>query len=286
MNRPTIGASVVLALAATAVPAAAHFQTIYAPSFLIEEPGEVPLKLIFWHPFIEGPNVDMPEPVEFYMVHRLQRTELMDRLERIVFQGPENPAVAYDASLPVERVGDYVVVLVTGLYYDDASGGYIQQFAKAILNFGDAPTDWFRTADIPATPADLDVLGEASFDEAAGLATEIVPLTKPYNVLAGSTFTGMLLREGAPLPFWQVEIVYLSAEPDMETNTIGETSVSPPPGGMLVVTTDEEGIFTVGVPRAGFWGFGALGSGPTTEAPDGQPLSQDAILWIEAHDLM
>jgi len=257
------GLAAALATLATA-PALAHFQTIYTPSFIIDEPAEVPLKLIFWHPFLGGPNVDMPRPERFYAISRFQEIDLVPSLRETVFHGPENPATAFDATLPVRQAGDYVVVLEGGLFFDEAAGGYIQQFAKAILNRGGLPTDW----NIPV-----------------GLPTEIMPLTKPYNVMAGSTFTGMLTRNGEPLPFWEIEIVYLSAEPDMATNTVGEPTVSPPPGGLVVVTTDGQGIFTVGVPRPGFWGFGALGSGPQSETADGQPLSQDAILWIEAHAL-
>jgi len=289
MFRRFVGVAL-LSPALLATPAGAHFQSIYTPNYVIDLPGEIPLKLIFWHPFFVGPNVDMPLPERVYAISRFQEIDLMPSLRETVFHGPQNPAVAYDVTLPVRQVGDYVVVVEGGLFYDETAGGYIQQFTKAVLNRGGFPTDW----NIPV-----------------GLPTEIIPLTKPYNVMAGSTFTGMLTRDGEPLPFWEVEIVYLSAEPDMETNTVGEETISPPPGGYLVVTTDPNGIFTVGIPRAGFWGFGALGSGPETsvqavmptpvdqapaaalpfglEAPaaieTSTPLSQDAILWIEAHDL-
>ena len=39
-----------------------------------------------------------------------------------------------------------------------------------------------------------------------------------------------------------------------------------------------------GVPKAGHWGFAALGSGPETEF-EGKQLSQDAVIWIRAWDM-
>lgn len=47
---------------------------------------------------------------------------------------------------------------------------------------------------------------------------------------------------------------------------------------------DENGVFTFGIPKAGYWGFAALGSGPLREH-EGKELSQDAVLWIRAEDL-
>ncbi|MBK1636979.1 nickel transporter, partial [Rhodovulum adriaticum] len=43
-------------------------------------------------------------------------------------------------------------------------------------------------------------------------------------------------------------------------------------------------VFTFGIPRAGHWGFAALGSGPETEH-QGKELSQDAVIWIKAYEL-
>jgi cobalt/nickel transport protein len=51
-----------------------------------------------------------------------------------------------------------------------------------------------------------------------------------------------------------------------------------------VAVTDADGRFTFGIPRAGFWGFAALGSGPETEH-EGKELSQDAVLWVRAFAL-
>jgi cobalt/nickel transport protein len=258
-------------------PVQAHFQSIYADNYNQPAPAEVPLKLIFWHPFFDGPSVDMPPPEEFYALHRGERIDLMDSVTETVFQGPDGTSVAYDAVLPAQRLGDYVLMLTTGPFRDETAGLVIQQYVKAVINRGGLPTDW----DASGKFIDIANIATANLDP---IPTEIIPMTKPYNVLAGSTFTGMLLQDGMPVPGWDVEVVYIAANVDMDSSAAGEATVARPPGGYLTVKTDPNGIFTFGIPRAGFWGFGALGSGPDQVTEDGTPLSQDAIIWVEAFD--
>ena len=50
------------------------------------------------------------------------------------------------------------------------------------------------------------------------------------------------------------------------------------------IVTDEKGAFTFGLPRAGWWGFAALGVGPQKEY-NGKELSQDAVIWVQAVDM-
>ena len=76
----------------------------------------------------------------------------------------------------------------------------------------------------------------------------------------------------------------MAAEPDMNANTPVAPKASPMPGGAVVAISDENGYFTFGVPKAGFWGFAALGSGPVKEH-EGKELSQDAVIWVRAYDV-
>jgi len=103
-------------------------------------------------------------------------------------------------------------------------------------------------------------------------------------VIAGSTFTGQVVANGEPVAGVEIEIEYMAAEPDMESAASTDQTVSPMPGGSVVAVSDANGYFTFGIPRAGYWGFAALGSGPTTEHK-GKELSQDAVIWIRAWGL-
>lgn len=264
MKTRLLGAALGLAGLIATTPASAHFQLIYTPDSNIAEPGDVPVKLVFWHPFENGYAMDMGPVQEFYAVNRGKRIDLMDRVTPMTFQGPDNAAKAYEAMVPVRRSGDYVLAIVPSPYYEESEDLYIQQISKSVLNLRQVPSDWA---------------------EPIGLPAEIVPLNKPYNIIAGSTFSGRVLSEGKPVAGAEIEIEYIAAPPVMEENKAGTPTATPLPGGAVVAITNERGEFTFGIPRAGIWGFAALGVGPDTEH-EGKELSQDAVLWIQAYDLV
>lgn len=251
-----------LTAAALTIPAAAnaHFVLSYTPEVQIDRPGDVPVKLIFWHPFENGHVMDMEKPLEFYMIHRGEKTDLLDTVAPITFQGADNSAAAFEATVPVKRAGDYVLVTVPAPYYEGSEDIYIQQITKAYLNRATMPTDWM---------------------EAQGLPTEILPLNKPYQVFAGSTFTGQLLSAGKPAAGVECEIEYINTDIDMDGNAFDENNKGPVPDTAIVAMTDDNGMFTFGIPRPGVWGFACLGSGPEKEY-QGKELSQDAVIWINA----
>lgn len=244
-------------------PAQAHFQLAYTPEVNLKAAGSVPMMLVFWHPMENGHAMDMGQPQALDLVFKGEKTDLLGGLRPITFKGAENEAKAFEVDLPIKRNGDYIVALTPAPYYEGSEDIYIQQITKSFLNKGGMPTGW---------------------NEPVGLPTEIVPLNKPTNGLAGGTFSGVLLSDGKPVPGAEIEIEYISAEPDLTTKAAGAATVEAPPGGALVAITDANGVFTFGIPRAGFWGFAALGSGPVTEH-EGKALSQDAVLWMRAYDM-
>jgi len=245
------------------MPASAHFQLAYTPEVNTNKAGDQPVKLIFWHPFENGHVMDMGEPLEFYAVHRGEKIDLKSTLAPIIFTGIANSAAAFDATLTLRRSGDYVMVVVPAPYYEESEDIFIQQITKSYVNRNEIPTDWM---------------------EPQGLKTEILPLNRPTNIITGSTFTGRVLSEGQPVAGVEVEIEYMAAEPDMASNTPKGPTASPMPGGAVVAISDQNGYFTFGLPKAGFWGFAALGSGPDKEF-QGKELSQDAVLWVRAYDV-
>lgn len=241
----------------------AHFQLAYTQETQIARPGDVPVKLIFWHPFENGHVMDMAMPRAVYAIHRGKKIDMMGSLSEISFAGVDNTGVAYDASVPVKRAGDYVIVVEPEPYFEESEDKYIQQISKSFINRAGLPTDWER---------DL------------GLVAEIVPLSKPYNIIAGSSFTGRVMAEGKPVANAEIEVEYIAAEPDMATNTPGPATTSAMPGGAVVILSDANGYFTFAIPRAGHWGFAALNIGPDTEF-NGKELSQDAVIWVRAYEM-
>ncbi len=240
-----------------------HFQLVYTPDVVLEEPAELPIRLVFAHPFSNGFTMDMGEPEDFFVVHRGDRTDLKPTLEPITWTGSENTAAAYQTQYRVKRNGDYIFVLQPAPYFEESEDKFIQQITKSFVNKGGIPTDW---------------------SEPIGLPTEIVPLNKPYLAYVGSTFSGVVLSNGQPVPGAEIEIEYVAATPDLAANAFPKEGTVPAPSGAVVAVTDANGTFTFGLPRAGFWGFAALDVGPDKEH-EGKPLSQDAVIWVHAVDL-
>ncbi|WP_425046521.1 DUF4198 domain-containing protein [Primorskyibacter sp. S87] len=253
------------AAAAISIPslAGAHFLLNYTETAMIDRPGDVPVKLIFWHPQSNGHVMDLEMPQAFYMIHKGEKVDLMDRLQPSRFRAGENEGAALTGSVPVKRSGDYVLVTVPQPYFEESEDKYIQQITKVFLNRNELPTDW---------------------DQPVGLKTEIMPLNKPYNVIAGSTFTGRVLSGGEPVSGAEIEVEYMAAEPRLDGDGTKPVTAAPMPGGAIVAISDANGYFTFGIAKAGYWGFAALGSGPDTEF-EGKELSQDAVIWIRAHNL-
>ncbi|NBC47566.1 MAG: DUF4198 domain-containing protein [Gammaproteobacteria bacterium] len=241
--------------------AQAHFQLLYTPEMMLERPTEIELALAFGHPMENSHTMDMGPPKEFFVVFKGEKTDLTDTLEAVEWQGPgDEPADAYTATYQIRRNGDYLFGLVPAPYMEGAEDIYIQQITKTIVNKGAMPTGW---------------------NEPLGLPTEIVPMNKPYQVFAGSTFTGQLLSEGEPAAGVECEIEYINSDVDLDANSFSKETLGPVPNSAIVAITDANGMFTFGIPRPGVWGFACLGSGPDKEH-EGKELSQDAVLWINA----
>ena len=252
-----------LVLSSSAAAAAAHFQLIYTPYANLATATTVPVRLIFWHPFDNGEVMPMKAPQAFYMVRNGRHTNLLDKLSPVTFTGRLNAAQAFAADVPLKRVGDYAFVVVPVPYFEAGEQLFIQQFTKTFVNRGGIPGQWAKPLGLPA---------------------EIVPLVKPTNVVVGSTFTGRVLSSGEPVSGAEVEVEFMAAEPDAAKNQPRKATATPMSGGTVVVMADVHGYFTFGIPRAGYWGFAALKVG-SQKIHEGQPLSQDAVLWVRAHDM-
>ena len=241
----------------------AHFQMMYTPTSQLEKPTTVDMKLVFGHPMENGHTMNMDKPEAFFVQFKDKKADLLGDLKKITWSGHDNKADAYQLDYKIRRNGDYIFALTPAPYYEGGEDIYIQQITKRYINKGGLPTGW---------------------DQPLGLKTEIVPKNKPYQIFAGSTFTGQVLSAGKPAVGIECEIEFINADIDTKANAFGKGTHRDTPASAIVAITDDNGMFTFGVPKAGKWGFACLGSGPDTEYK-GKELSQDAVLWIEAQDL-
>jgi cobalt/nickel transport protein len=262
-------------LAATllAAPALAHFQLVYTPEAALNESAEVPLALVFSHPFDNGYTMAMGEPEAFYVVSQRGAeapqvtTDLREYLEPVVWSGVGNEAAAYVANPPrrvTRSLGEYTYVLDPAPYYEANEDKYIKQITKTMVNIGGIPGSW---------------------DEPLGLAVEIVPLDKPYANWVGGVFRAVVLANGEPVPHAEVEIEYLNHEPDIANRRFEPAGQTSAPQGSFVtlsIRADANVQVIIGLPAAGWWGICALDLDGDELLHEGKPLSLDAVLWVKA----
>ena len=249
-----------------AMPALAHFQTIYTPEAALNEGKAIDLKLVFTHPFEAGHTMDMGKPEQFFVVRKGKKTDLLDTLKPITWTSLTNSGKAYETSYKLRGMGDNVFCLVPSPYLEKEENCYIQQVTKVIINTGGFPSDW---------------------DAEIGLPAEIIPLDKPYALWTGNVFRGIVKGNGKPVPFAEIEVEYMNHKPLMDKNAFAKDSEVEAPQDAFVTMTikaNADGEFTFGIPRAGWWGFCALGAGPV-DKHDGKELSQDAVIWVQARDM-
>lgn len=245
-----------------AVPAMAHFQMLYTPETALEKGGEIPLKIVFTHPFEAGHTMDMDMPEKFVVVHKGETTDLLKTLKPIKWKSLTNEGKAFETTYALRGMGDWVFALSPAPYFEANEDAYIQQFTKMVVNAVGAPTDW---------------------DEELGLPAEIVPLDKPYGQWAGNVFRGIVKGDGKPVPFAEIEVEFLNHQPDMKANSFAAKAEVETPQDAFVTQTikaDANGQFVYAMPREGWWGFAALGVGPEDKFKD-KELSQDAVIWVQ-----
>ncbi|MBT2297422.1 DUF4198 domain-containing protein [Pseudomonas fluorescens] len=251
--------------------AQAHFQMLYVEETALQRAENLEFALVFTHPFSGGPTLGMEQPRAFSHIssHGGEKIDLRKYLRPVQWQSRENRATAYRASIPRELVrsmGDHIFVLEPEPYLETEEDVYIQQFTKLIVNVGGVPGHWA---------------------EPQGLPVEIQPLNKPYANWTGGVFRAIVLADGKPVPFAEIEIEYLNHSVDFENNAFGQQAhvTAPQPAfNTLSTYADAQGIVTIGLPRAGWWGIAALDIG-TTKIHKGKSLSQDAVLWVQARDM-
>ena len=245
--------------------AQAHFQMIYTPESALPKGDTIPLKVVFTHPFADEHTMDMVTPEEFYVIHKEKRTDLLPSLKPITWTGNANQGKAFETEYRARAMGDHVLVLTPAPYYEANEDAYIQQFTKVMVNVAGMPTDW---------------------DASLGLKAEIVPLTKPYAIWTNSTFSGIAMSEGKPVPFAEIEVEYLNSDIDLKANRSGKLKYKAPQDSFVTLTikADANGKFTFGIPKAGWWGFAAMGIGPE-DTLKGKELSQDGVIWVQAKDM-
>lgn len=249
---------IMLLLAAT--NAQAHFGMIIPSDDMVkqEEGRSINLDIMFWHPF-EGHGMNLAKPAQFGVLVGGQKHDLKASLEATKTRDVEdNLRDTFKVAYKFRKPGDHIFYMEPQPYWEPAEESFIVHYTKVIVNAFGLEEGW---------------------DQPVGLKTEIIPLTRPYGLYTGNVFQGQVLVNGKPAPGTEVEVEYYNKD--------GKLSVDADPMITQVVKADDNGIFTYGIPHAGWWGFAALNEDDKTIKHEGKdyPIEIGAVLWVKTHDM-
>lgn len=244
--------AVLASAALLATPAVAHFQEILPSVDVLDEGGSVELQLLFTHPFEGGPVMDTERPAEAGVIINGQKTVFTDELtEKKADNGARTWALSHELIEP----GAAIFYVSPQAYWEPAENLFIVHHAKVVVDNYASGIGW---------------------DEMVGLPVEIQPLSRPTGLWAGNAFTGIVTKNGEPVPFAEVEVAY-----------VNEKGIKAPNDAYPVQTVkaDANGTFSYVMPQDGWWGFVALLEGDEPlKAPNGEmaPVEEGGAIWVHA----
>jgi cobalt/nickel transport protein len=232
-------------------PARAHFLELIPSTDIVTQDGGrlVTVEATFTHPFERGPAMEMARPAVFAVRVGEARLDLLSQLARREVDGRSAYAVTYK----LDRPGDHVFFVEPAPYWEPAEGVMIVHYTKVVVDGFGAEDGW---------------------DRVVGLPVEIEPLVRPYGLWSGNAFSGIVRKNGKPVPSATVEVEYRND---------GQVTAPSDPFITQVVKTDANGVFTYAMPRAGWWGFAALVEGDNPmKNPDGKevPVELGGLMWV------
>jgi cobalt/nickel transport protein len=220
-----------------------------APVVEDREGATVTVELSFSHP-MQRVGMEFARPKAVRVLANGDAEDVADSLEAadIMDSG------AWKFRYTVRRPGVYAITMEPQPYWEPAEDCFIIHYTKTyVAAFGE----------------------EEGWDEPLGLKTEIVPLTRPFGNYAGNMFQGIVMLDGKPVPHAMVEVEHYNRD--------GKYAA---PNQYMVAQTvkaDANGVFTYGVPFAGWWGFAALNTADERIPHGGEDKNVElgAVLWTE-----
>lgn len=249
MLRRVLSFMVVLVLAGYG-SAFAHFgMVIPSNNIMTQKVRTAAIAVSFSHPF-ELVGMDMVKPAKFYVVKGGVVTDLLSSLSQAQIMDHQGWQTTYR----FKRPGVYQFVMEPVPYWEPAEDLSIIHYTKTIVAAYGADTGW---------------------DTPVGLATEIVPLLRPFGNYSGNSFVGQVLIKGKPAAHVNVEVEFYNE--GGKVMAVSDYHVA------QVIQTDSNGVFSFTCPRAGWWGFSALSEADyKLKDPQGKdkPVELGAVLWI------
>lgn len=240
------------------VCAQAHFQMLIPAHDVLKQSDDRKLKmqLMFWHPF-EGLGMDMQMPVKFGVYVGGHPIDLLPQLVETKSKDIHGKSFrTFSAQYSIQQPGDHVFFVEPKPYLEISENTFIIHYTKVVVNgFG----------------------LEDAWDSELGLKAEMIPLTRPYGLVAGNVFQAVVKFKGKPAAGVPVEIEHFNK------NKLVKVPV--PQLITQIVKTDANGMFTYGIPREGWWGFAALSTDDKKMKHEDKefPVELGAVMWLKAY---
>jgi cobalt/nickel transport protein len=244
-----IALTAVMAVVALTPLARAHFQMVIPSDTVIEGKAKtITIEYLFNHPF-EGKIMVMARPRACGVLIGAKKISLMKKLKAFKYKGKP----AWKAAFKIKRPGVYTFFVDPAPYWEPAENKFIVHFTKTVV---------------------LGLGGEGDWSATVGFPIEIRPLARPFAIWSGAVFVGQVVQKKAgkyvPVPGAEVEVEYWAKGKIKAPN---EELVT------FVVKADGNGVFTVGLPKAGWWGFAALIDAPIKIK--GKKVEWGGVLWVK-----
>ena len=235
-------------------PAMAHFGMVIPSDSMVmqEDSRTVNVTLSFSHP-MEVVGMPLDKPKVFSVSANGESQDLLGQLTATTVMDEK----AWKVDYAVKRPGVYMFHMEPQPYWEPAEDCFIIHYTKTVVTaFGD----------------------DEGWDEELGLATEIVPLSKPFGLYTGNVFQGVVKMDGKPIPYAEVEVEYYNRDKQAQAPTDYMVTQT--------IKADGNGVFTYATPKGGWWGFAALNTADYTLKREGQDKDVElgAVIWVYFHD--
>ena len=179
-----------------------------------------------------------------------ERLNLLGDVEEILYLGQR----AWGANVAITKPGLYQFLMETKPWWDEEKQKFVQHFVKVMMPVLNLSAGW---------------------DQQALQPLEIVPQTRPFGLLAPAFFTGKVLANGQPLADKKVYLGRINTDAQKVPTFWHEVDVA---------TTNNEGLFSFVINKAGWWYCLAPMPGAPLKGADGHPkdLELATIFWFYA----
>jgi cobalt/nickel transport protein len=239
-----------------AFPAQAHYHLLLPDKPSAERETPVTFTYRFGHP-LEHQMFAAQKPTSVTVLTPDGRpNDLLAKLERFEVPGADGkPVTAYRWTYTPMQRGDHVVVVRSGPTWLEEEKEFLEDTVKVVLH----------------------VQTQNGWDNAAGGGPELVPLTRPYGLRAGTVFQaqlhGLASEDSKTPPRTLVEVERYNPTPP--------TALPPDEHITRTVKTDPLGVATVTLPEPGWWAITAVRDGGTRERAGKEcPVKVRSTLWV------